>query len=116
MILDRFRNYRLMASAGLLLLVLSAYAAALLLGGVYWTPFFKAQSSSVIFSALVFIGVGVLLVRRGVPDLETFSISLATTLSAIWLYELIYHSTIRSFPTSTTSAIRTSISTISVPY
>jgi hypothetical protein len=62
-----------------------------LLEGDFWTPFFGAQSSSVIFFSLVFFGVGILLAKRRVSDIETFSIALSTTLSAIWLYELIYH-------------------------
>jgi hypothetical protein len=45
----------------------------------------------VVFFSLVFLGTGILLARRSVPDVETFSIALATTLSAIWFYELIYH-------------------------
>jgi hypothetical protein len=85
------RSHKLTAGAGGLLLALSVYAFALLLEGDPWTSLFGAQSSSVIFFSLVFLGVGVLLARRGVPDAETFSIALATTLSAIWLYEFIYH-------------------------
>jgi len=89
------REYRLTSLVILLLLVLSVYAFFLILVGEFWTPFFGAQSSSIIFFSLVFIGVAILLAGRGVPDLETFSIALATTVSAIWLYELIYH---YSFP------------------
>ena len=89
--LDELRSYKLTASAGLLLLALSAYATVLLVEGDSWTTFFRAQSSSVIFFSLVFLGVAVLLARRRVSDVETFSVALATTFSVIWLYELIYH-------------------------
>jgi hypothetical protein len=89
--LGALRSYKLTASAGGLLLALSVYALALLLKGDFWTSFFGAQSSSVIFFSLVFLGVGMLLARRRVADVETFSIALATTLSTIWLYEFIYH-------------------------
>ena len=60
-------------------------------GYYYWSSFFGAQSSSTIFFSLVFLGVAVQLARRNVADLEIFSVALATTISAIWLYELIYH-------------------------
>jgi hypothetical protein len=90
-------HYKLTAGAGLILLALSAYAGVLLLEGRFWTPFFGAQSSSVIFFSLVFLGVGALLARRGVPDVEAFSTALATTLSSIWLYELIYHYSFASY-------------------
>ncbi len=85
------RSYKLTSGAGVLLLALSVYAFVLLLEGDFWTSVFGAQSSSVIFFSVVFLGVGILLARRHVPDVETFSIALATTISVIWLYEFIYH-------------------------
>jgi len=93
--LERLRDYKLTAGAGLLLLILSAYAAVLLGEATSWTLFFKAQSSSVLFFSFVFLGVSLLLGKRDVPDVETFAIALATTLSAIWFYEFVYH---YSFP------------------
>jgi hypothetical protein len=89
--LGALRSYKLTASAGALMLALSVYGLVLLLEGDFWTSFFGAQSSSVVFFSLVFLGVGTLLARRRVPDMETFSIALSTTLSTIWLYEFIYH-------------------------
>ena len=90
---DKLEKYKLTATAALLLIALSVYAAVIMAerGYYYWSPFFRAQSSSAIFFSIVFVGVAIQLGRRNVPDLETFSIALATTLSAIWLYELIYH-------------------------
>jgi hypothetical protein len=90
---ETIRRYKLTATCSLVLIVLSAYAGLLMVeqGYYYWSPFFRAQSSSAIFFSLVFVGVAVQLARRRVSDLDTFSIALATTLSAIWLYELIYH-------------------------
>jgi hypothetical protein len=87
------RRYKLTAGTVFLLIGLSIYAAFIMVqeGYYYWSSFFGAQSSSVIFFSLVFVGVAVQLSKRMVPDLETFSIALATTLSAIWFYELIYH-------------------------
>jgi hypothetical protein len=86
-------RYKLTASTVLLLIGLSIYAAFLMVqqGYYYWSSFFGAQSSSAIFFSLVFVGVAVQLPKRRLSDLETFSIALATTLSAIWFYELIYH-------------------------
>jgi hypothetical protein len=87
------RRYKLTAGTVSVLIGLSVYAAFLMAqqGYYYWSSFFRAQSSSAIFFSLVFIGVAVQLAKRMVSDLETFSIALATTLSAIWFYELIYH-------------------------
>jgi hypothetical protein len=89
----KIEKYKLTATAVFLLIALSVYAGFLMVeqGYYYWSPFFRSQSSSAIFFSLVFVGVAVQLARRSVSDLETFSIALATTLSAIWLYELIYH-------------------------
>jgi hypothetical protein len=86
-------RYKLTATAVFLLISLAVYAGFLMVvqGYYYWSPFFRSQSSSAVFFSLVFVGVAVQLARRSVSDLETFSIALATTLSAIWLYELIYH-------------------------
>ena len=89
--LTELGEYKLTATAGAILFGLSVYALALQLEGASWTVIFRAQSSSVIFFSLVYLGVGILLARRGAPDVETFSISLCTTLSAIWTYELVYH-------------------------
>ena len=88
-------SYRLTKTVAALLVIFSAYATFLILRGESWTSFFGAESSSVIFFSIVYLGAGILLAKREVPDVETFSIALATTLSAIWLYELIYH---YSFP------------------
>lgn len=90
---EKIGRYKLTATAVLLLMALSVYAGFLMIeqGYYYWSPFFRSQSSSAIFFSIVFVGVAVQLARKNVPDLETFSIALATTLSAIWLYELIYH-------------------------
>ncbi len=90
---EKIRKYRLTVTVTLLLIALSVYAAVIMAeqGYYYWSPFFRAQSSSAIFFSIVFVGVAIQLARRNVPDLETFSIALATTLSAIWLYELVYH-------------------------
>jgi hypothetical protein len=90
---QRIWRYKLTVTAVLFLAALSAYAGFLMIeqGYYYWSPFFRAQSSSAIFFSVVFVGVAVQLARRSVSDLEVFSIALATTLSAIWLYELIYH-------------------------
>jgi hypothetical protein len=91
--LGKVERYKLTGATALLLIVLSIYAVFLMVeqGYYYWSPFFRAQSSSAIFFSVVFVGVAVQLARRSVPDLETFSIALATTISAIWLYELVYH-------------------------
>ena len=86
-------GYKVTLTAAVLLTALSVYAGLLMIGKgyYYWSSFFHAQSSSTIFFSLVFLGVAVQLARKGVPDLETFSVALASTISAIWLYELIYH-------------------------
>jgi hypothetical protein len=91
--LENFRRYRLTASASLFLVSMSVYAGMLMItkGYYYWSSFFGAQTSSAIFFSLVFLGVVAQLVRRRLQDIEVFSIALATTISSIWLYELIYH-------------------------
>ncbi len=91
----KLKTYKLTATTAALLVALSSYGALLLAEGHSWTPFFDAQSSSVVFFSVVFLGVGIILIRKNVTDIETFSIALATTTSAIWFYELIYH---YSFP------------------
>lgn len=89
--LAKLRSYKLTSSAAALLLTFSCYNVVLIAEGISWTSFFGAESSSVIFFSVVFLGVAVILARKKVPDVEVFSIALATTMSAIWLYELIYH-------------------------
>ena len=96
---EKIGRYKLTTTAVLLLLALSVYAGFLMAehGYYYWSPFFGSQSSSAIFFSLVFVGVASQLAKRSVSDLETFSIALATMLSAIWLYELIYRCSLIAF-------------------
>ncbi|MDV3244457.1 MAG: hypothetical protein LYZ66_04685 [Nitrososphaerales archaeon] len=89
--LGKLRSYKLTSSVAAVLLAFSSYGALLTAEGRSWTLFFDAQSSSVIFFSVVFLGVAIILARRNVSDVEVFSIALATTISAIWFYELIYH-------------------------
>jgi len=89
------KEYRLSATFSVLLFALSVYALILIFEDHFWTPFFGAQSSSVVFFSIVFIGVVIHLIRMRTSDLECFSTALATTFSVIWFYELIYH---YSFP------------------
>jgi hypothetical protein len=91
--LEIFWRYKLTATASLFLVAMSIYAGILMItkGYYYWSSFFGAQTSSAMFFSLVFLGVAAQLVRKRLQDIELFSIALATTISAIWLYELIYH-------------------------
>ena len=52
-------------------------------GGVFW--------SSWITFALVYLGTAVFLRMKGVSVAESFIISLTSTVSMIWLYEILYH-------------------------
>jgi len=53
------------------------------LGGVFW--------SSWMTFAFVYLGVAVFLRITGVSAAESFIISLTSTVSMIWLYEIVYH-------------------------
>ncbi len=52
-------------------------------GDIFW--------SSWTTFALVYLGVAVFLKIRAVPNVEGFVISSTSTVSMIWLYEIIYH-------------------------
>jgi hypothetical protein len=53
------------------------------LGGIFW--------SSWMTFAFVYLGTAVFLRISGVSTTESFIISLTTTISMIWLYEILYH-------------------------
>ncbi len=52
-------------------------------GGIFW--------SSWMTFAFVYLGVAVFLRISGVPNAEAFVISLTSTVSMIWLYEILFH-------------------------
>lgn len=92
-----FKEYKLTSVVFLLLIAVSAYYVARLQQGENYAAYLGyVSSSSIIFFSMVFVGTGTTLIRRyGLGDLDTFVISLATTVSLIWTYELIFH---YSFP------------------
>lgn len=89
------RCYKLTSLTSSVLFVTSFYAVSKLIRGELYSEHFNMAASTVLYYSMVFIFTAVLLMSRGLRDVEAFSIALSTTISAIWLYELIYH---YSFP------------------
>ncbi len=88
-------THKLTAVASSLLFMISLYYSIRLLGGAFWSETLRTNVFTIVSYSGVFVFVALILLRRGLGDVEAFSISVSTTLSSMWFFELIYH---YSFP------------------